>query len=199
MLEPVEALPAHASGQHCDAAAAESTRDRHATTAIVARRWPDRFVAGWVEAAGDKTRNQARVGSQNLVRADHRKASPERHYDPGLHAGQSLRQHQVTRNVGAAVARCVVEPVYAPQIAGVRFIGIDSGEGGTLPLRDQVRIGELAQSGQRDFQLAQALHRVPANLSVGDFRNKTELAHSILKRVSVRCWGVRLLCMSYQS
>ena len=45
LLQPVEALAAHAGGKHGDAAAAEDAGNRDAAAAIIAGRRPDRTVA----------------------------------------------------------------------------------------------------------------------------------------------------------
>ena len=51
LLQPVEALAAHASGQNGDAAASENARDRDAAAAIISGRRPDRAVVRRIETA----------------------------------------------------------------------------------------------------------------------------------------------------
>ncbi len=96
--EPFEALAAHALRQHGDAVTAENARDRDAAAAIIAGRGPDRAIARGIEAAGDETRHQRRVGRQHLVRADHGKARAEQHDDRRLDARDRLRQHDMIGN-----------------------------------------------------------------------------------------------------
>ena len=128
LLQPVEALAAHAGGKHGDAAAAEDARNRDAAAAVIAGRRPDRAVVRRIELAGDQPRHEAGIGRQHLVRADHRKAAAEQHDDRRLHAGQFGRQHHVARHRHPLFAARIVEPVHAPEIGRVRRIGIDAGE-----------------------------------------------------------------------
>ena len=82
LLEPVEALAAHALGEHRDAAAAQQPRDRDAAAAVVAGRRPHGALPGRVELPADEPRRQAAVGGEHLVRPDQREAVAERHDDP---------------------------------------------------------------------------------------------------------------------
>ena len=102
VLQPVEALAAHAGRQHGDAAAAEDARDRDAAAAVVAGRRPHRLVDSGIELAGDEARHEAGIGREHLVRADHRKAAAEQHDDRRLHAGQRLRQHDMAGHLDHA-------------------------------------------------------------------------------------------------
>ena len=103
LLQPVEALAAHAGRQHGHAAAAENARDRNAAAAVVAGRRPDRAVVRRIELPGHQARHQAGIGGEHLVRADHRKATAEQHDDRRLHAGQFARQHDMAGHRHAAL------------------------------------------------------------------------------------------------
>ena len=86
--EPLEAFAAHVFRQHRDAAAAENARNGDAAAAVIPSRRPDRAVAGRIEFAGNDARNEAAIGGEHLVCADHGKAVAEQQHDTRLHAGQ---------------------------------------------------------------------------------------------------------------
>ena len=88
--QPVEALLAHALGQHRHAVALHDPADGHAAAAVVAGRGPDGALAGGVELAGDDARRQAAVGGDDLVRVDHREAVAEQD-DDGRRRRRSAR------------------------------------------------------------------------------------------------------------
>ena len=126
--QPVEALLAHALGQHGDAAAAQDLGDGDAAAAVVAGRGPHRALPRRIEAPGHQARRQAGVGGQHLVRADHREQRAQRHDDARLHAGQRRGQLDVHRGRHPARAREVVEPVHAVQVERVGIVGADLAE-----------------------------------------------------------------------
>src|SRR5579871_6711641 len=98
LLQPREALGAHAFGQHGDGAATENARDRHTAAAIIAGRWPYGAVARGIEAAADQPRHKAAISRQHLVRADQRKKAAEHHRDRRRHAGQRRREQDMDRD-----------------------------------------------------------------------------------------------------
>src|SRR5260370_25879281 len=62
VLQPIEALLAHAGGQHRDAATIEDTRNGNAAAAVVSGGWPHRLILSGLEAASHPPRYQTRVG-----------------------------------------------------------------------------------------------------------------------------------------
>src|SRR5262249_14583235 len=86
-LKPIEPLAAHAGRQHRRATAAQDARDRDTAAAVVAGRWPYCAIAGRIELSGDKTRHKTRIGSQHLVRSDHREAAAQQYDERRPYAG----------------------------------------------------------------------------------------------------------------
>ena len=156
LLQPVEALAAHAGGKHGHAAAAEDAGNRDAAAAVIAGRRPDRAVVRRIELPGDQPRHEAGVGREHLVGADHRKATAEQHDDRRRHAGQFGRQHDVVRHRHASFAARIVEPMHAPEVRRVRRIGIYPGEIRRGLPGDVGGVSELAPGRQRDLHLAQS-------------------------------------------
>ena len=93
VFEPVEALGAHALGQHGDATAADDPRDGDSATAIITGRRPNRAMAGGIELARDDAGYETAIRGEHFVSADHREAVAKRHDDLGGYAGQRLGQH----------------------------------------------------------------------------------------------------------
>ncbi len=162
LVEPVEALLAHALGEDGDAAAGRDPADGDATAGVVPGRRPDGAVVGRVELAGDDPRRQARVGGEHLVGGDHREAVAEHDDDRALDAGEARRQHDVIGHVDP-VAGEVVVPVDPPQVAGVgplrvgvADLGVVVEGGGVLELGerrqgDGLRPEPLDAVGERRF------------------------------------------------
>ncbi len=169
-FEPIEALLAHAGGQHGHAAAAENAGDGDAAAAVISGRRPDGAIMRRIEMSGHQTRHQTGIGGQHLVRPDHRKAPPEQNDDRRLHAGQRLRQHDMAGQRHAILAVGGVEPVHAPQIFRIRVVRADRFEARSHAGRDARRIGELAPGRQSHLRGAQALHRRAPALAIEDFR-----------------------------
>src|SRR5262245_9878933 len=59
LLQPIEALPAHAGRQHGHATASENARYGDAAPAVVAGGWPDRAVALGVELSRHQSGDEA--------------------------------------------------------------------------------------------------------------------------------------------
>ena len=72
--QPVEPLGAHPLRQDRHAAHPHDARDRDPAAAVVPGRRPDRLVPGRIEPSGDQPGDQAGIGGEHLVRADHREA-----------------------------------------------------------------------------------------------------------------------------
>src|SRR5258705_7291210 len=98
LLQPVEALAAHAGGKHGHTAAAEDAGNRDAAAAVIAGPPPDRAGVRRIGLSRDQPRHHAGIGRQHLVGADHRKAAAEQYDDRRPHAGQFGRQHHVARH-----------------------------------------------------------------------------------------------------
>src|SRR5262245_58378591 len=121
-LQPVEALPAHAGGQHGHAAAAQNARYGNAAAAIISGRRPHRSVMRRLELASHQARHQTRIGGEHLVRADHGKAPSQEDHDRRLHAGQRLGQDHMPGHRHSIAAVNVVEPVHAPEVFRIGLI-----------------------------------------------------------------------------
>ena len=143
-VEPIEALLAHAGGQHGHAAAAQDAGDGNAAAAVVSGGRPHGAIMRRIEMSGQQTRHQTGIGGQHLVRPDHGKAPPEQNDDRRLHAGQRLRQDDMAGQRHAILAVGGVEPVDAPQIFRIRVVRADRFEARSHAGRDARRIGELA-------------------------------------------------------
>ena len=182
LLQPVEALAAHAGRQHGHAAAAENARDRNAAAAVVAGRRPDRPVVRRIELPGHQARHQAGIGGEHLVRADHRKAPAEQDDDRRLHAGQRSGRTTWPGTATRALRLGIVEPVNAPEVGGLRRIGIHLGEIWRRLSSDVGWMSELAPSRQRDLHLAQARNCGAPASSVNDlgFNDEAHRAGLIL-------------------
>ncbi len=150
--------------------AAHDARDRDTAAAVVAGRRPQRPMALGVEAARDQARDEAGIGRQHLVRADHREAVAERDDDRRAHAGQRLGQHHMRRHVGQAGARGVVVPVHAEQVARVGGVRGHAGESRASHGADARRLGELGEGRQRDALAAEVFDRAIVGRQVGDRR-----------------------------
>ena len=105
-------------------------------------------MPGCIEGAGEKARKQASIGCKHLVRADHRKTVSQGHRDPGLYAGQGLREDDVFRHVNQASPVRAVVPMQAKQIAGVQPIGIGIGDFRGFRGKMNRGIGEFQNPGQ---------------------------------------------------
>ena len=172
LVEPVEALLAHALGEDGDAAAGHDPADGDAAAGVVAGRRPDGAVVGRVELAGDDTGCEAGVRGEHLVRGDHREAVAEHDDDRALDTGQARRQHDVVGHVDP-VAGEVVVPVDAPEVAGVGTLRIGVADLGGLVERR--RILELSERRQRDPLLTEPLDAVGERGGVDDPVRQPEL------------------------
>ena len=125
LVEPVEALLAHARRQDRHAARRHDAADGDAAAGVVAGGRPDGAVTGGVELAGDDARREAGVRGEHLVRGDHREAVAEDDDDRALDAGERAGQHDVVGHADP-VAGDVVVPVHAPQVArvGTVLVGV---------------------------------------------------------------------------
>ena len=142
-LQPLEALGAHALGQHRDAAAAENAPDSDAAPAVVPGRRPDRPVPLGVELAGDEARNQTGIGRQHLMSADHREPVAERDRDRRIDPGELAPQDDVPRCRHGAGAVLAVEPVNTEQIGRAGLGRIEARGLGGDGVGNQRGIGEL--------------------------------------------------------
>ena len=155
-LQPVEALPAHAGGQHGHAAAAQNARYGNAAAAIISGRRPHRSVMRRLELAGHQARHQTCIGGEHLVRADQRKTPSQEDHDRRLHAGQRLRQDHIAGHRHSIAAINVVEPVNAPEVSRIGLVRADRFEAADDRRGDARRIGELAPAGQGHLRRPQA-------------------------------------------
>jgi hypothetical protein len=172
LVEPVEALLAHALGEDGDTAAGHDPADGDAAAGVVAGRRPDGAVMGGVELAGDDARCEAGVGGEHLVGGDHREAVAEHDDDRALDTGQARRQHDVIGHVDP-VAGEVVVPVDAPQVAGVGPLRVGVADlGGVI---EGGGVLELGERRQRDALLAEALDAVGERRLVDDPVGQPEL------------------------
>ena len=178
VLEPAEALGAHALGQHRDAVATEDARDRDTAPAVVAGRRPDRAVTGRVVLPGDDARRQTAVRRQHLVRGDHRETVAERHDDLGLDAGQRLGQHQVVGHRDARAPVGAVVPGDAEQVARFRRVGVDIGQRGNDRVGHRRRVGEFRELGQHDARGAKMRHRAGVVLAIDDLAFEAQSGHN---------------------
>ena len=171
--QPVEPLGAHPLGQHRHAAHPHDARDRDPAPAVIASGRPDRLVARRIEAAGDQPRDEAGIGGEHLVRADHREAVAERDGDRRIDPGQRSGQNDMRRHGPDAASCDIVEPVNAEQVGGVGRVAVDlHGPGGDIA-RDRGRIGELLEGRQDDARLAQMTNRAVVDRPVLDPGGKT--------------------------
>ena len=127
-LQPLEPLAAHTGRQHGDTTATDDRRNGDTTTAIVARRRPDRALPGGIEPARDQARGQTRVGGEHLVRVDHREQRAEGNDDARIDTGQGFRQRDMQGNRHPARARGVIVPVDAKEVRRMRFVRADACE-----------------------------------------------------------------------
>ncbi len=179
LRQPVEALPAHAGGQHGHAAATENARYGNAAAAVVSGRRPDRPLMLRVELAGHQPRHQTGIRGEHLVCADHREAVAEQDDDWRLYAGQGLGQDHMARQRHPIPAGSIVEPVNTPQVLPVRIIRADGVETALDTGRDERRIGQLAPGRQGHAGRAQAFHRRSAAAAVAHFRPDEELMRHV--------------------
>ena len=156
LLQPVEALAAHAGRKDSHTAAAEDAGNRDAAAAIIAGRRPHRTVLRRIELPGDQPRHQAGIGGEHLMGADHRKATAEQYDDRRRHARQFRRQHHVARHCHASFAARIIEPMHPPQVRRVGRIGIYAGEIRRSLPGDIGGVSKLAPSRQGDLHLAQS-------------------------------------------
>ena len=181
LVQPLEALGAHALGQHRHAAAAQDARDRHAAAAVVARRRPDRALCARVEAPGDDARHQAGVGGEHLVCPDHREALAERHHDARRNPGQAPRHLDIAGRLDPAGPRRVVVPMDPEQVGRVGRVRVGRGEPGEHRLgdgpRNGRRLGQLREARQQDAGLAQGADRARLDGGIAHLGRKVERVH----------------------
>jgi hypothetical protein len=177
VLQPGEALPAHALRQHGHAPAIHDPRDGDAAPAVVAGRRPDRAVARRVELPRDDARHQAPVRGEHLVGADHREPVAEGDDDARVHAGERLGEHHVGGHRCEAAARVVVEPVDPEQVQGVCVVGPHPGERRPDLRRDPGGVGELRERGEPDASLAKPRDRVVVDVRVHEVPFEFEWLH----------------------
>ncbi len=145
LVEPVEALLAHALGEDRHAPAGHDPADGDAAAGVVAGRRPDGAVVRRVELAGDDPRREARVGGEHLVGGDHREPVAEHDDDRALDTGQARREHDVIGHVDP-VAGQVVVPVDSPEVAGVGPVQVGVTDlGGVVEARRVLQLGERRQ------------------------------------------------------
>ena len=180
LLEPVEPLLAHPLREDRHAAARHDAADRDAAAGVVARRRPDRTMAGRVELPRHDPRCQAGVRGEHLVGGDHREPVAEHHDDRAVDAGQVASQHHVVGH-GDPAAGEVVVPVHAPQVAGVGALRV--GVADEAAVVERRRVGELGERRQRDPPLAEAFHRASQCVAVDHPVGQPEL---VLERLRVR-------------
>ena len=174
LLEPGEALAAHALGQDGDAVTAEQARDRDTAAAVVAGRRPDGAVGGGVEPPRDEARHQAAVGGQHLVGLDQRKPVAERQHDPRLDSGQLGRQDEVLGDVDEVRPVGAVVPVHPEQVQRVRVVRPDAVERLSHRGRNQRGMGELREGRERDARLPEVVHGPLECLGIGLLASQAE-------------------------
>ena len=129
LLEPGEALAAHALGEDGDAVAAEQARDGDAAAAVVAGRRPDRRGDGvGSNVPVNEPRHQAAVRGEHLVGADQREAVAEHDDDSRLDARQLGGQDEVLGDVDEARPVGAVVPVHPEQVQRMGVVGPDGRE-----------------------------------------------------------------------
>src|SRR6516164_4051414 len=181
--QPLEPLLAHALGQYGYAAAAENTRDRDATAAIISGRRPYGLVKRRVEAARHQARYQAAIGGEHFVRGDHRKQATERQDNRRANAGQLGRQQKILRGRGKAGPRPVVVPVHAKEVGRLRAIGVDGAQRGSARLRNTRGVGKLREGRQPNSGATQPPRGAITHHRVDDCRdNPTAHLRAYLNR-----------------
>ena len=188
-LQPGEAFPAHAFGEHRHAPAAHDPADRDATPAVVAGRRPHGALGRRVELPGDEARGEAAEGGQHLVRGDHREAVAEGHDDRRVDAGERLWEHDVLGDADAGPPGPVVAPVDAEQVARIGRVGVDGGEARRHRRGDALRVGQFGEGRHDDPRLAESPHRPLVCGGVDQFALKPELLHRVLHSSSSRFHG----------
>ncbi len=182
LVEPVEALLAHAFWEDCHTAACHDFGNCDAAAGVVASRWPHRPVHGRIELARDDTRSKTRIGSQHLMGRDHREPVAEDNDDGRRDAGQSRGEHDVFGYVDA-VALQVVVPVASPEVAGIRALRVSVAD--FLIVVERRRIGQLSKGWQRDALLAKSLDAVRQRFFVDHAVSKAELVFECVGRCGV--------------
>ncbi len=180
LLEPVEPFLAHPFREDRHAAARHDAADRDAATRVVARRRPDRTMAGGVELPRHDPRCQAGVRGEHLVGRDHREAVAEDDDDRAVDTGQVATQHHVVGH-GDPAAGEVVVPVHPPQVAGVGALRV--GVADETAMVERRRVGELGERRQRDPSLAEPFQRAFQRVAVDHPVGQSEL---VLERLRMR-------------
>ena len=113
---------------------------------------------------------------------DHREPVAEQHDDPGVHAGQLLREHRVfgQRDLRGAVG--VVVPVHPEEVERVGGIRLHRGQGLSNGQGDQAGLGQLGEGREQDVALLELLDRAIVDLTVHDV-----IFHSRCRHVQPPC------------
>ena len=183
LVEPVEALLAHARRQDRHAAAGHDAADRDAAACVVAGARPDGAVPGGIELTAHDTRGQAAVRGEHLVGGDHREPVAEGHDDRAVDARQLLGEHDMVGH-RHPVALDVVVPVHPPQVAGVGRVLVHTHEARSDGGIDRVGVRELRERGQHDPLLTKASDAVGQRGLVDDGVGQAELVDEcVLQRI----------------
>ena len=157
LLQPLEALLAHAFRQDGDGGTAQQGRVVGAAAAEVTGRWPDSLLCGRVELARHQSRHQAAKGRPNLVRP---RGEPlaHQHHDARRHPGQAGRQFEIVDPAEPTAAFLgLIFPGDAEQVARRHVPQSDLGQFFLHPGRDFGWVFHLGIGWDDDILLAGAL------------------------------------------
>ena len=127
----------------------------------------------WVVLAGEDPRNQAGVGGQDLVGADHREPVAERHDDRRRHAGQLRWEHHVFRYIRKAAVQVVV-PVHPEQVQGIGGVAVDARHRRSDAVGDPGRVSQLGEGGQEDAAFPEPVDAALVAVTVDQFGGQSE-------------------------
>jgi hypothetical protein len=178
-FQPAEPFLAHAGRQNRDASAPHDARDRHAATAVVPRRWPQRLVSRRIELASHDPGREARVRGQHLMRANHRKPVAERNDDGGIDSGERRRQHEVVGDARLTLSARVVVPMNSEQVERVHFVGRDAVDRHANRGRNQRRVGQLRKRRQHGADIARPAYGAAVNVLVDDGGVESQAFHCV--------------------